>query len=437
MMETTKRKTGRRRWAVSITLFFCLFAGQAAMIAMSPVLANAAGDLHVSTAAAGQLRTIAGLAAGITALTLAAVRGRVGVGRQLLIGSALLVLGSITSAAAPTFALLALAQVPVGVAAAVLTTAGTLAAAEWVSPEQRTHVLSWALLGQPAAWIVGMPVIGLLGESSWRYGWLALPLVAAVATGLLVAPRSRQPAARRQPARARAVLGNPALVRWLTSEVFANAAWAGTLVYAGALFAESYGASTKLTGCVLALAACAYIAGNLTCRRLLGREPRRVLVLLAVLLAVTDTLFGTARLDVATSTALLSGAGFLAGGRTLISGAFALTTPPDLRPVVTSLRAATMQFGYFAGSIAGGAALAVSGYSALGPTMGLLFLAAATTLARRPIAHQPSVERRGGWRPQAPTLMREHQCATYTSTTAAHRRNSRAGGTRLLVSKRI
>jgi predicted MFS family arabinose efflux permease len=381
---------------VSITLFLCLFAGQAAVIAMSPVLANAAGDLHVSTAAAGQLRTIAGLAAGITALTLAAVRGRVGVGRQLLMASALLALGSIASAAAPTFALLALAQLPVGVAAAVLTTAGTLAAAEWVSPEQRTHVLSWALLGQPAAWIVGMPVIGLLGERSWRYGWLAVPLVSAIATGLLVAPRSRQPAARAQPARARAVLGDPALVRWLTSEVFANAAWAGTLVYAGPLFAESYGASTKLTGCLLALAAGAYIAGNLTCRRLLGREPSRVLVLLAVLLAVTDTLFGIARSDVATSTALLSGAAFVAGGRTLISGAFALTTPPDLRPVVTSLRAATMQFGYFAGSMAGGAALAISGYSALGPTMGLLFLAAATTLARRPIAHQPGAERRRG-----------------------------------------
>ena len=67
---------------------------------MSPVLADAAGDLHVSTAAAGQLRTITGLAAGITALTLGAVTGRVGLGRQLLAASALLAIGSIASAAA-------------------------------------------------------------------------------------------------------------------------------------------------------------------------------------------------------------------------------------------------------------------------------------------------------------------------------------------------
>jgi hypothetical protein len=60
-----------------------------ALIAMSPVLAAAASDLHVSTAAAGQLRTITGLAAGTTAPVLGAVAGRAGLGRQLLAASAL------------------------------------------------------------------------------------------------------------------------------------------------------------------------------------------------------------------------------------------------------------------------------------------------------------------------------------------------------------
>ena len=182
--------------AVSVALFTALFASQAAVIAMSPVLADVAGDLHVSTAAAGQLRTITGLAAGITALMLGSFAGRLGLGRQLLVASALLALGSVASAAAPSFVLLSLAQLPVGVAVAVLTTAGTLAAAEWVSPALRTRTLSWALVGQPAAWIVGMPLIGLLGERSWRYGWLALPLVASVVAGILVASRAGEPPAR-------------------------------------------------------------------------------------------------------------------------------------------------------------------------------------------------------------------------------------------------
>jgi predicted MFS family arabinose efflux permease len=383
-------------WYVATTgaLFLCLFAAQAAVIAMSPVLAQAASDLHVSTAAAGQLRTITGLAAGITALTLGAVAGRIGLGRQLLLASGLLALASVGSAAAPSFALLAVSQLPVGVAVAVLTTAGTLATAEWVAPEQRTRGLSLVLMGQPAAWIVGMPLIGLLGEKSWRYGWLALPLAAAVAAGICVASRAGQPPAHSRPAGARAALADRTLARWLASELLANAAWAGTLVYAGALFTESYSTSTKLTGCLLATAAGAYVAGNLTCRHLVGRDPLRTLTLLAVLLAVTDSLFGLARSDVILSAALLSSAAFFAGARTLVASSFALATPPELRPVVTSLRAATMQLGYFAGSIAGGAALTVGGYSAFGATMGVFFIGAAATLARRLAA--------GGDRAQSP-----------------------------------
>ena len=395
MAEIPRNRTGGGLGTVKLVLFLSMFAGQAALIAMSPVLARAASDLDVSTAAAGQLRTITGLAAGITALVLGRVAGRIGLGRQLLAASLLLAFGSVASAAAPTFDLLAFAQLPVGVAVAVLTTAATLAAAEWVSPNERTQTLSWALLGQPAAWIVGMPLIGLLGERSWRYGWLALPLTAAVAGGILLVSRSGQRPARSQPARAGTVFGDRALARWLLSELFANAAWAGTLVYAGALFVESYGTSTKLTGGLLAVAGGSYVAGNVACRRLVGRGPRRVLILLAVCLAVTDGLFGIARADVATSATLLSIAAFVSGGRTLIASAFALATPPHVRPGVIGLRAATMQFGYFVGSLAAGAALAVSGYGALGATMGVLSLGAAATLVRRGTSFEGS---RRPWR---------------------------------------
>jgi Arabinose efflux permease len=93
---------------------------------MSPVLADAASDLHVTTATAGQLRTITGLAAGITALGLGAVTARVGLGRQLLAALALPSRSARSPARSLRRSLLAVAQLPVGVAVAVLTTAGTL-----------------------------------------------------------------------------------------------------------------------------------------------------------------------------------------------------------------------------------------------------------------------------------------------------------------------
>lgn len=369
---------------VSLTLLVTLFAAQSAVIAMSPVLAEAATDLNVSTAAAGQLRTITGIAAGVTALLLGGgAAGRIGLRRQLIGASVLIGLGSLASAAAPDYTLLAVAQLPVGVAVAVLTTAGTLAAAEWVPEELRTRTLSWALVGQPAAWIVGMPLVGIVGAHSWRRGWLVLPLVAAVVAVLLLA-RNGNAGSRTAPGGSgRGVLRDPDVGSWVASDLFANAAWAGTLVYAGALFAEVHGASPSATGVLLAVAAVAYVVGNLASRRLVSQEPRRLLVALAATLAVADLAFLTVDCGTAMRTILFSAAGLAAGSRTLVSSAYAISMPVERRTAATSLRASTMQFGYFVGSSAGGAALAAGGYRAVGVVMASLFLASAAVLLPR------------------------------------------------------
>jgi len=390
MTTTTTASANGGYRAVSAVLFLCLFAAQAGAIALSPVLAEVARDLDVSTATAGQLRTIAGLVAGVTALALGRLGARVALGRQLLGGSMLLALGSLASAAAPGIGLLAAAQVPVGAGIAILTTAGTLAAAEWVPRERRAATLSWALIGQPAAWIVGMPLLGAAGERSWRWACLAFPLAASLLAGAAVARRSAAPRTSAAPARLRAALEAPGLARWLAAELLANSAWAGTLVYSGALFVESYGASTAVTGVVLALGAGAYVAGNLALRRLADGEPRRLLVGLALALAAATALFGAWRPSIVVSTALLSAAAFAAGGRTFLSSAFGLAARPELRPGAMAMRAASMQFGYFAGSFAAGVALALGGYTALGATGGALILSAALLLGRLP-AHRDEV----------------------------------------------
>ena len=254
-------------------------------------------------------------------------------GRQLLAGSILLAVGSLASAAAPGIGLLAAAQIPVGAAIGILTTAGTLAAAEWVPAERRTATLSWALIGQPAAWILGMPLLGVAGERSWRYAWLVFPLAAALLAAAAVVGRSSAPPAQAEPASLRAALVAAGLRRWLAAEALTNTAWAGTLVYSGALFVESYGASTALTGVVLALGAGAYVSGNLALRRLTEREPRQLLSGLALLLAVATAAFGVLRPSLVASAALFAAAAFVAGGRTLLSSAFGLAAPPELRPV--------------------------------------------------------------------------------------------------------
>ena len=77
----------------------------------------------------------------------------------LLGGTALLALGSIVSAIAPTFTVFVLAQVPIGVAVAVLVSAGAAAAGEWAEPGRQTRLLSSTLLGPPTAWENDRPTL--------------------------------------------------------------------------------------------------------------------------------------------------------------------------------------------------------------------------------------------------------------------------------------
>ena len=71
----------RRLTRPSPTLFLCLFVSQAAMLVLSPVLPDVAHDLGVSTATAGQLRSISGATGGLTAIAIAVARRRPEIGR--------------------------------------------------------------------------------------------------------------------------------------------------------------------------------------------------------------------------------------------------------------------------------------------------------------------------------------------------------------------
>src|SRR5262245_46359424 len=235
-----------------------MFAAQSGVIALSPLLAAVAADFDVSTATAGQLRTASGLAAGLTALAVPALAHRSALGRLMRCGALLLAAGSLATAAAPTLAVLVLAQIAIGVAIALLTASATTAAFAWSPETSRTRVLAWTLVGQPTAWIVGMPLIGALGEVSWRLGWLALPFAASLATFVGLARRADR-GELSVSARFRDAFADATTRRWALAELLTNCGWTGTIVYAGALFADSYDAPASLTGVLLAAGAAAYV----------------------------------------------------------------------------------------------------------------------------------------------------------------------------------
>ena len=291
---TTTESWGRAHAAVAVALFLCLFAAQAGLIVLTPVLSKVADDFDVSTATAGQLRMVSGLTAGLAAIALGTFARRLSLRRTILVGAAGLALASLASATAPTFVVLALAQMLLGLSVAALLIGGTVAAAEWVPQQHRTRVLSWALVGPPAAWIVGMPLIGAIGEVGWRWAWLVFPLVSAVVAGVTVARRPETPRAVESDSLTEA-LRDPPTARWILGELLSSSAWIGTLVFSGALFTESYGVTSIVTGLVLAVAAGAYAAGNVFFRRVVECRARLLIVRMSLLMALGVALFGLVR----------------------------------------------------------------------------------------------------------------------------------------------
>jgi MFS transporter, DHA1 family, inner membrane transport protein len=365
-----------RPWArATVVLFLSLFATQAALLVLTPILPLVARDFGVSTATAAQLRSISGVVAGGVAVWVA-LRSRPRPLRDLLaLGLGLLAASCLISAAAPSFAVLAVAQVGVGVALGVVLSGALAAAAEW-EPAHQARTLSWALVGQPVAWIVGMPIVGRVAEVSWRWTWVAVPTVASLAalTALLSRPRDPVPGvAADEPG----LWSHPGVASWALGELLAYGAWAGALIFVGALFVDSYGTSTSGVGLLLALGAVAYVPGNFLARRFLAAGGRALLVLGAGASALFVTAFGIVRTGVAVSALLFALLAFIAGARTIAGSSVGLALAPACRLQSMGFRTAAVQFGYLVGATTGGLALASGGYAALGSCLGLLYLLAA------------------------------------------------------------
>jgi predicted MFS family arabinose efflux permease/ribosomal protein S18 acetylase RimI-like enzyme len=359
----------------ALALFLALFASQSGVLVLSPILSDVADDFGVSIATAGQLRIVAAPLAAAVALLAARSLVRFSPRALLVAGSALVSLGSVASALAPSFAALALAQVPLWAGISLLLTAAIAASAAWSTPESRTRVVAGMYAGPPAAWIVGMPLIGIVAEADWRLAFLVLPLPAALLAGLAAAGRPHDAPLAATGTSLRDLLRRPAPRRWALGELLATSAWAGTLVYSGALLTDGYGMTTTATGVALAAVAVAYLLGNQRAGRGSPDRARSTMIATSVVGAAAVVLTWAFTPAVAVTLVVFAISGAMVATRTVAATVYGFSVAGNLGREVAAARAATTQLGYLVGSVAGGAAFALGGFPALAVAFGGLLLA--------------------------------------------------------------
>ena len=393
------RRTARDVFASpSLVLFLAFVASQAGVLVLSPILSDVADDFGVSIAAAGQLRILAAPLAVVAALAAGRLLTRYSPRALLGVASVLLAFGSLASAAAPSFTLLALAQIPMWIGISMILTAGVAAMATWTEPERRTRVVAHAFAGPPTAWIVGMPLIGLVAEVHWRLAFLALPLPAALLAGLAVWGRPHDVPIPRSETSLRRFLRRADGRRWALGEQFANAAWAGTLVYSGALLTEQYGMSTTATGVALAAVAVAYLLGNRWAGHGVSERARRTMLVCSLAAAVAVALTWTFTPAVAVTLVLFAASGAFVATRTVAGTVYGFSVAGDLGREVGAIRGVTTQLGYLIGALVGGAAIAIGGFALLGVAMGGLFVASTLPYASVIVSRARRAARPGGAR---------------------------------------
>src|SRR6187455_3254426 len=363
----------------ALALFLALFASQSGVLVLSPILSDVADDFGVSIATAGQLRIVAAPLAAAVALLAARSLVRFSPRAVLGAGSVLVALGSVASALAPSFATLALAQVPLWAGISMLLTAAIAASAAWSTPESRTRVIASMYAGPPAAWIVGMPLIGVVAEAGWRLAFLVLPLPAALLAGLAAAGRPGDAPLAGAGTSLRGLLRRSAPRRWALGELLATSAWAGTLVYSGALLTDGYGMTTTATGVALAAVAVAYLLGNQRAGSGAPDRARSTTLATSVVGAAAVVLTWAFTPAVGVTLVVFAISGAMVATRTVVATVYGFSVAGNLGREVAAARAVTTQLGYLVGSLAGGAAFALGGFPALAVAFGGLLLASTLT----------------------------------------------------------
>lgn len=393
----------RGRLGPGSVLFTSLFAAQAAILVLSPVLPQMADEFGITTSAVAQLRSVSAVTAGAVALVLAVTGNRFRLSWLLNGGLSLLAATALASAWAPTFAVLVATHVAMGFGLAGVLSGGMAASEAWAAAGESKKVLSLALIGQPVAWVVGQPLAGLAADQDWRWAWIAVPFAAAIAALAAMALRDRSIADAGQDCDPLGLWRQPGVKSWATSELLAFTAWGGALVYAGAVFIEEYGVSVGQTGIILGVGAAFYLPGNWLGRRLLERGGGLLLVGFSVAAGAMVVIYSGGQSVLWIAVASFAIAVFFAGGRTIGGAALGLQLSEGRRLAAMSVRTGAGQFGYLLGAVVGGLLLGAWGYAGMAWGFGALFVASGLlhlprsasdrdvlVVARRHLRRQPS-----------------------------------------------
>lgn len=370
-------------------------ASQSSMASVPPLFVGISAEFDASIGNVGLVRSTSALTAILTTLLVGGWIHRHGARPVMVVGGLIGAAGALLSATAPSLVVLALGQAVVGVGICCLLASGFAGAGEFFAPEARNWAIGWVVGLQSLAWIIGVPVVGLLADLySWHWGF-AVPIffcLLAAASAVLFAPKfDPDPKAADERTGLLAALADRGGRRWTIGELLAFGVWTAEITYIAAFYIETFDLSEATVGILLPTGSLAFMVGSAISDRATRRwSNRTLLVWSSIAMGLIAALIFNFHPAVGVTVAIGLAMGVAAGLRAANSSTLALDQIPDKPGAMMAARTGAVQLGYLLGAAAGGVIVDFAGYGALGAWMIIGMVASALVMMRVPVRREPA-----------------------------------------------
>ena len=279
----------------------------------------------------------------------------------------LFVAGSVVTAIAPNYAIMALGRAIQGISSGGCFGIGLTICASLVRPDLRGRAVSIVLAGLMLAPVVGVPAMALIDQSfGLRASFWAIVILAALSTVIVAigVPSSRREEVAGLRSSIAALANGRLWAAYLTSSLIIGATFAA-FSYFSAIFTQVTGLPATSIPILLAIYGVANVIGNLVVGRFADRFTIPILVGGLTFLAVALTVF-----------ALFAAVPAIAVAAFIVIGLFGITMNPAMAarvmraahpgPMVNALHSSVITGGLAVGTWAGGLAID-AGYELTAP----------------------------------------------------------------------
>lgn len=342
-------------WMAMIGVFVVVVAEQlpiGLLIQISPAL-------NVTEGAAGLSVTVPSVIAGVAALVVPVLAGRLDRRVLLVALMVLMTAANVASWLAPTFEVLLLSRVFVGIGIGGFWAIGGGLAVRLVSAANVPKATAIIFAGVAAANVLGVPLGTILGTRlGWRLAFAALAVAALIAVVCLIA--ALPPLSAATPVRPRLLfgqLGNRVVPVGLIATLFGVAGHFAAFTFVGPVVRDLIGLPASAVGPVLLIYGLLGLGGNFAAGALLRRSVTGVVIGILAVITIALGLLPAVGLQPISGLLLLLLWGLFFGGLSVSMQTWMIKAAPTAVEAATSWWVGVWNLSIGIGALVGGAAI--------------------------------------------------------------------------------